>query len=344
MQQPATPPFAIPAFDSQCIVSFGERGCMSSNPPSAIHHPKSPHGFTLVELLVVITIIGILIALLLPAVQAAREAARRAQCANNIKQLALAHHSFHEARGHLPEGASGCCWGTWMMRILPYTELNNSFDWYKNLGGTGLPSYSMGDNLEYVTSQRLSVATCPSDEPGKFGTTDLTKHNYAANYGNTGFDDVSGSDNYTARANYNGVVFAGAPFGCRITFSFADIVDGTSNTLLLAEVVQTNGNDGRGLTWWGDAAGFSAYYGPNTSQPDTFPSSSAPCDPTGNNPPCVNSSANVPEMFFARSRHPGGVNAAMCDGSVRFVSDTIAITLWRSLSTTHGGEVISGEF
>ena len=83
--------------------------------------------------------------------------------------------------------------------------------------------------------------------------------------------------------------------------------------MLLAEVVQTQPADGRSLTWWGDAAGFSAYFGPNTSQPDTFPAR-RPCVPTGNNPPCVTGSARVPEMFFSRSRHPGGVEVALCDG------------------------------
>lgn len=92
------------------------------------------------------------------------------------------------------------------------------------------------------------------------------------------------------------------------------------------------------------AAGFSAYMGPNTSQPDTFPPAAAPCDPTGNNPPCLLTDS-VPEMsFFSRSRHPGGVNIALCDGSARFVGDAINVTTWRALSTTHGGEVTADDY
>jgi hypothetical protein len=288
-------------------------------------------------------------------VQAAREAARRAQCSNNLKQLALAMHSFHEARGRLPEGASGCCWGTWMMRLLPYTEGANLLDPYENLGGFGFgtPTYASVNNLKYITSRRLAVATCPSDVPEVYDTSPLTKHNYAANYGNTGLDNVSTGDNYTPRAEFGDVIFGGSPFAWRkivsgkvveTPVSFADITDGTSSTLLLAEAIQSHGADGRGLTWWGDAAGFSTYKGPNTSQPDTFPSAAAPCDPAGNNPPCVPVSDSVPEMFFARSRHPGGVEAALCDGSVRFVSDSIDINIWRSLGTSRGGEAISGDY
>lgn len=313
----------------------------------AASHSFFRHGFTLVELLVVVTLIAILIAVLLPAVQAARESARRIQCGNHLKQLALAMHEFHESQGHLPQGMSGCCWGTWMVRILSYLEMSQAFDQYTDLSGTaGSTNYASGKNLQYVTSRRIVVATCPSDVPGYYNK--LTKHNYVANYGNTGLDNASTGDNYTARAIYNGVVFGGAPFGCRktasgktteVVFSFDDILDGTSNTLLLSEAVQSQGLDPRGLTWWGDAAGFTTYMGPNTSQPDAFPAAAAPCLSAGANPPCVNSSTSAPEMFFARSRHPGGVHVSMCDGGIRFLNDTVDLNTWRALGTIRGGEV-----
>ena len=294
----------------------------------------------------VITIIGILIALLLPAVQAAREAARRTQCADNIKQLALAMHGFHERDGHLPEGMADCCFGTWMMRILPFVEQDQLFALYVNLGGPFGPGplYRSWPNVQ-VTCTRLTCATCPSDTPSIFlYGAELTKHNYAGNYGNTGLDNSTTGTNYTPRANLNGVVYQGAPFGSRETVSFNQIPDGLSNTLLLAEIVQTEGGvDVRGCTWWGDGAIFTTYLAPNSSQPDLIYSISV-CDPSGNNPPCGQISAAMPEMYGARSRHPGGVQTAMCDGSVHFIADVIDINLWRALSTTHGGEPISVDY
>ena len=94
-------------------------------------------GFTLVELLVVIAIIGVLVALLLPAVQAAREAARRTSCGNNLKQIGLAMHNAHDTTPTLPAGMGpyGCCWGTWQMLVFRYMEQNNVVDHYQNWGG-----------------------------------------------------------------------------------------------------------------------------------------------------------------------------------------------------------------
>jgi len=303
----------------------------------------------LVELLVVIAIIGILVSLLLPAVQSAREAARRSQCSNQLRQEALAMHLFHDARRSLPQGTAGCCYGTWQMAVLPYLEETALFSLYKNLWGTRAtgPEYKEEPNLTNVTSRRLSVATCPSDAEFSYPylTTVLTKHNYAANFGGTGLENSTVGYNYYFTPTLNGVTFKGAPFDSDKTVAFSEIRDGLSTTLLVAEVVQGEGNDVRGLTWWGDASGFYAYLAPNSSAPDIVYILPGICNyPFGQNPPCAASSSSLPSMYAARSRHPGGVGAALCDGSVRFISDSIDINLWRALSSTRGSEIINGEY
>ena len=138
---------------------------------------KTSRGFTLVELLVVIAIIGILVALLLPAIQAAREAARRAQCVNNLKQLGIGMQNYHDTYKQLPVGNFSCCWGTWQMAILPFIEeqqLADMYTWLPNTakGFFGTHRYDAQNltstppirNLTVIQA-RISTLTCPSDEP-----------------------------------------------------------------------------------------------------------------------------------------------------------------------------------
>ena len=155
---------------------------------------KRSAAFTLIELLVVIAIIAILIALLVPAVQKVRAAAAQTQCTNNLKQLALGMQSYHGAFKKLPPGMSPgtvdygdmyCCWGTWMVAILPYIDQAPAFAIYQNYGGddaTG-PRYSGSPNTE-VTTLRFAVMTCPFDFPNA-PLGGITSHNYGVNYGNT---------------------------------------------------------------------------------------------------------------------------------------------------------------
>lgn len=308
----------------------------------------APRGFTLVELLVVIAIIGVLVAMLLPAVQAAREAARRSQCANNLHQESMAMHNYLAAKRTLPPGLNECCWGTWQMAVLPYIEQTTLSSVYQNFGGsrTSAPEYKAEPNLKNVTSKRLDLATCPSDKisaPFPHGRSGLTKHNYVVNYGPTGLENnlFETEVGWNPKAELNGVLHRGAPFESRNPIPLSKITDGTSNTLMISEVLQGEGSDIRGLIWWGDGAGFSTYLGPNSSQPDVSVFASY-CDvPENDLSPCVQQSRRTPSMYGARSQHPQVVGVAMCDASVRFVSDNIDLNTWRALSTTQGEEVNS---
>jgi prepilin-type N-terminal cleavage/methylation domain-containing protein len=319
--------------------------------------------FTLIELLVVIAIIAVLIGLLLPAVQKVREAAARSACMNNLKQVGLAMHNYHDANGTLPYGEGpgnpsdpittrrGCCWGVWQTLILPYIEQDAMFKGYVNLGGNDIKGmaitgtsnrlrYGDSPNVERVTSQRLKVLTCPTDNPnpGAITTTisgvvyAITSHNYVANYGNTNNYQVDITSPVALK-------FLGAPFGwAPQIFKLTDIADGTSNTMLASETVQGIGSDLRGFSWWAPGAQFTTVYPPNTSSPDIVTQN---CNnQPAQNLPCVDN-GGAWNIIAARSRHTGGVQAVMGDGSVRFVQQSIDINVWRALSTTRGGETAS---
>ncbi len=306
-------------------------------------------GFTLIELLVVIAIIAILIALLLPAVQQAREAARRTQCKNNMKQIGLAMHNYHDVHNGLPIGQFGCCWGTWQVSVLPFLDQGALFNMYDHSRKFGVNGPDGVDGARYsdppnrpVTQSRLTVFTCPSDSPSVYSSNNYTRHNYLANAGNT---------STVQTANLNGVVFGQAPF-MRSTdnprtgtaprsVGFRDITDGLSNTMLVAETLQGLETDLRGLTWWGTGTTFTTYLPPNSSLPD--PMSSNCVNRPEQNLPCTTATTANPQMMSSRSRHTGGVHTTLADGSSRFISQNIDLGTWRALSTTQGSEVI-GEF
>ena len=322
---------------------------------------KRLRAFTLVELLIVIAIIGVLVALLLPAVQAARESARRSQCVNGVRQLGVAMQNHHDAKKQLTAGNFSCCWGTWQMAILPFIEqqqlgalyqfvpksvdsLHNNYRYF-----SVVPSASPPVNNLQVTQTRIPTLTCPSDEP-QVDANQITYHNYVMNYGNT---NHVGADHRTP-SNAEYIKNLGGPFvgddwnaHPKIEVNFKAITDGLSNTLLVSEViqgqtlqgegVQPGDIDRRGSTWWGWSAGFETRGTPNSALSDAM-QGRVDCINVSPNPPCTTANAGNIYWAAARSRHPGGVNAAMCDASVRFVSDDVDLAVWRAMGTTQGEE------
>ena len=322
--------------------------------------------FTLVELLVVIAIIGILVALLLPAVQTAREAARRMQCTNNLKQVALALHNYQDVSKAMPLGQYGCCWGTWLVSLLPYLEQSNlraNYLGHGYDGGTSVvpPSYSHIANRPVTTTQ-LATLTCPSDSKTAISTViaGITFHNIVGNFGNTDLarTDPFGTSTTGAPNRWGGAPFVGllgwprghanqpniSPAQVPPFVRFSDVVDGLSNTILFSETVQGRGGDLRGFAWWQGGSHFETFNPPNSAAPDRMESSSYCVTAIRSNPPCTAATPTVfNQIVSARSRHLGGVNVALCDGSVRFVPNSVNLDTWRSLGTIRGGESL-GEF
>lgn len=307
--------------------------------------------FTLIELLVVIGIIGILVQLTLPAVQMAREAARRSACQNNLRQLGFAFLNYESARNTLPVGARNCCNGTWVVEILPYIEEEESAALYKlNPKRSRAGRFNRKGNLE-LTRLRFPALQCPSDSP-KFdealgGST--SKHNYGVNYGNTGSIDskraARAGQRHTTVQKYGNVEFGKAPFYIEayadttgVAVKLREITDGLSRTILAGEVLQTGGRDIRGTIWYGYTSGFQTYLGPNSSEHDVL-NRRKYCDSTSGNPPCFGPYSSVmPITLASRSMHPSGVQRLMCDGSVSFTADDIELDLWGGLGTTQGSE------
>ena len=306
-------------------------------------------GFTLIELLVVIAIIAILIGLLLPAVQKVREAAARMSCSNNLKQLGLAQHNYHDSNGQLMPvvGQGGCCWGTWMVLVLPYMEQDNAYKLYQNWGGTDAvssnfptpsvarPRYGAAPNTTNVTGRRFKTMTCPSDrENAPIGI--ITNHNYSVN---TGTGSTYGGRPVGAPTSFipqPGMFDGSAPRTRKIKLT--DVTDGLTNTIMVGEVLQGQGRDLRGFQWWGDAAGVSTFAPPNTSVPDqiydAFYCNNQPLQGL----PCVGGSGAT---FFSRSKHSGGVNVCLGDASVRFITNSIAPTTWLLMGSGTDGQVVN---
>jgi prepilin-type N-terminal cleavage/methylation domain-containing protein/prepilin-type processing-associated H-X9-DG protein len=329
-------------------------------PPLARPATRRCRGFTLIELLVVIAIIGVLIALLLPAVQAAREAARRMQCTNNLKQLGIALHNYHDALGAFPFNRTARTYYNWsaLAQLTPYIEqsgLFNALNFDHAPYTIFIGSTMRADGAPNSTSARtqLSVLLCPSDSANRINTDGLAPTNYQVNVG-------SGLiENGSIRVGTTGQTPDGISYENSAVRASA-VTDGTSHTLAFSENLiglGTNQVDFRSVKrqhlrnvpdfpecavpaaaayWYGDrcdswvqgsfpGAATTFFLSPNSSQPD-----------------CLIGNA-VNALMGPRSNHAGGVNALFCDGHVQFLKDSISVNIIRSLATRAGGEVVGSD-
>jgi prepilin-type N-terminal cleavage/methylation domain-containing protein/prepilin-type processing-associated H-X9-DG protein len=333
--------------------------------------------FTLVELLVVIAIIGMLIALLLPAVQAAREAARRMSCTNNQKQVVLAMHNYSDAFGTFPWGGRGSTYGTWAMHLLPYIEqqaVHSEYDWDKEFHG--LSGGNNGVLLKGTSGSGLRMPTysCASDSNLMSSFENMAHHNYVACMGrewvyrfgeamrndgkrNTKNILYSTTSTICAETSRYNAAFTGSAHDVErdnfldypMNWGFFSWTDGSSNTLALSETIQGmspdgNWNDLRELLWWGPGSYFTTWTSPNSTSPDLTSwgfgktaHKKHPLEPT------VDGFGDRESNLYqaARSWHSGGANAGMIDGSIRFVSNQVNIDVWRAFGSGNGGESVS---
>ncbi|MFI4873734.1 MAG: DUF1559 domain-containing protein [Blastopirellula sp. JB062] len=324
-------------------------------------HPTT-RGFTLVELLVVIAIIGVLIALLLPAVQAAREAARRSECHNKLRQLAIGLHNHHDTYGEFPPGSTNNpglvnpnkLGFAWTINLLPFIEQGNVYDEYSDADLlTDVSKFACCDWPNPPRNLILDAFVCPS-QPGdadfiKAGD-ETTGRGMAGNYLGCGGDTVTAdtaiyntstkkTDGHGASDATNGMFQANKPK------SFRDVTDGTSNTAMLGEILVNNDNDdhrGRYYNAHGGDCLFSTRERPNSTVGDFIQLGCqqgtgqwlrlTPCSPVG---------GGTQTQIAARSLHPGGASVALGDASVRFIAETIDISVWRATGTLNGGEPLS---
>jgi prepilin-type N-terminal cleavage/methylation domain-containing protein len=291
-------------------------------------------GFTLIELLVVIAIIAILIGLLLPAVQKVREAAARSQCQNNLKQIGLALHNFHDRAGAFPPGyydtapwpaddtGPGWGWAAYLLDDLEQGNLQRQISYTVPVGAAAPP-------VPALRATFLKVFWCPADRMvGTFTVTDggsqswvFAHGNYVACNGNDGVDDNS-------TPPHTGAFVRGAR-----GFKIADVTDGLSNTFFVGERCTTMSLS----TWDGVPAGGLV---PSVRSPGDFSGGSALV--LGHCGPHLPNDSIVTDADAMSSAHTGGVQFLLGDGSVRMISNSISQTAYDALATRAGGEVTDG--
>jgi prepilin-type N-terminal cleavage/methylation domain-containing protein/prepilin-type processing-associated H-X9-DG protein len=314
-------------------------------------------GFTLIELLVVIAIIGVLVGLLLPSVQAAREAARRAQCTNNLKQLGLALHGYHDAQGSYPAGylarvggggvhgaadpatrdaGPGWAWGT---QVLPYLE---GAPLYASLN-MDLPCWLPANRTG--TRNSVAVFLCPSVSEASltYGPEDSSGVRLAT-FGRSHYAASAGRNEPWGYTTDDHSLVADGPFFRNSRTTTADVTDGLSNTVFLGEHTAALSDK----TWVGVVPGTATCPRPRFAYSTCDFAATQALVHSGpaqtEHPPVIHPpnarSCHVCQMY---AEHPGGANVLLGDGSVRFVRETVNQLAWAALATIRGGEVIGGD-
>jgi prepilin-type N-terminal cleavage/methylation domain-containing protein/prepilin-type processing-associated H-X9-DG protein len=331
--------------------------------------PSRGRGFTLIELLVVIAIIAVLIALLLPAVQAAREAARRASCVNNLKQIGLAVANYESSIGSLPIGVLGSAltdnppcntsvYGINHMTvdafalILPDLEAAAQY----NAINFDVSAFYSRNNTGY--NAKLAAYLCPSDLPSTpndvaRGQVPMTQGSYGLNMG---VSEVVFYGSYgVVQPGCEAIPFGDGPFNKNYCYKYASITDGLSNTILVGERSRFKDEPASAFEMWNIAGVFTgvlneyrttafAYVVPQINAPlQTYDPTKSVITPTTLRTWYNNPGALQLGNFGFRSLHPGGASFVFCDGSVRFLKQTINPATYRALGTRAYGEVISAD-
>lgn len=313
--------------------------------------PTRRSGFTLVELLVVIAIIGILVALLLPAVQAAREAARRMQCGNNVKQLGLALHNYHDTMKMFPPGAvfygGNNDRGSIFIRLLPYMEQQQIYDLYNMDVNTDVQAFpaSVNGGIQ-LRGARIPTLICPSDTNRERGTAPALAMpaNYYPSMGPTASISNNSACSCGQFADFQARSRAGTgtdnpagPFtrrGWNYMSRMSHITDGLSNTIFLGEVrADCSGHVQVGWSHSNKWGGF-------TQIPINFDSCRTLAQAQAEGRDGCFATCNWNAEVGFKSRHPGGAMFAMGDGSVQFLPQTIDMRLYQNLGDREDGQAV----